>query len=282
MTAARVWLITGIARGLGRALAEAVLARGETVVGTTRGNPVDLEIRSGTLHVLSFDLADERAAEATVAQAFALVGRVDVVVNNAGYTLIGALEDAGDDEVARLFAVNVFGPFRVIRAALPRLRAQGYGHIVNISSVQGEDPGAAVGIYAASKAALDAMTKALAIEVAPLGLRVTAVVPGGLRTEFLSERSVDRSQSATAAAYAASVGAAIDRFREVHGRQPGDPTLAAEAIISAVSAADPPRRLLLGSDALSRSRRAAGAAAHEQNRWEAVSRSIDLRDAQQA
>ncbi|QOG07386.1 SDR family NAD(P)-dependent oxidoreductase [Aureimonas sp. OT7] len=278
MTAPRTWLITGVSRGLGRALAEAALARGDTVVGTTRSGTADLAPGSGILHILPFELADAGAVASMVARAFSLAGHIDVLVNNAGYTLLGALEDASDAEVERLFSVNVFAPLRVIRAALPRLRAQGRGHIVNITSVQGRDPSAGVGVYAASKSAMDALTQALALEIEPLGLRATAVAPGGLRTEFLSDRSVDRSSGSSVAAYP-SVGAALDRFRTVSGQQAGDPHRAAAAIIAIVDAKEPPRRLLLGSDAIDRARRSVEDAEAERARWETLSRSTDVPEA---
>jgi NAD(P)-dependent dehydrogenase (short-subunit alcohol dehydrogenase family) len=277
MTSSRTWLITGVSRGLGRALAQAVLSRGETVLGTSRDGRVEWEPTAGTLHVLALDLTDAEAAARVVDEAYALTGHVDVLVNNAGYTLLGALEDASDNEVQRLFSVNVFAPVRIIRAALPLLRAQGRGHIVNITSVQGLDPGAAVGAYAASKAAMDAFTQALAIEIEPLGLRATAVAPGGLRTEFLSERSVDRSVRNAGAAYS-GVDDALNRFGRISGRQIGDPDRAAVAIIAMVNADDPPRRLLLGSDALDRARRSAEGATAEQARWEHLSRSTDVQE----
>lgn len=271
------WFITGISRGLGLALAKAALAEGDTVIGTVRSGRPDLPAERGTLHVLTVDLADGEAAEAAVGQAFALAGRIDVIVNNAGYGLLGAVEQASDDEVARLFAVDVFAPFRIIRAALPRLRAQGTGHIVNITSIAGRAPGAASGLYAAAKHALEGLSSSLAQEVGPLGIKVTAVAPGAFRTDFLSSHSI-RKSSAEDAAYADSVGRMSSTFDGMAGRQLGDPDRAAQAILAAVRSDTPPLHLLLGSDALNRARSKLDAVIAEIDAWEAVTRSTDFTD----
>ena len=164
------WFITGISRGLGKALAEAALARGDRVVGTTRDGKSDIAAARGTLHVLPLEVSDALAIESTVAKAFQLAGGLDVIVNNAAYGLLGAIENASDAEVARLFDVNVFGTFRVIRAALPKLRAQGRGHIINITSIAGRAPMSGSGLYAATKSAVEGLSQSLALEVAPFGI----------------------------------------------------------------------------------------------------------------
>ncbi len=271
----KTWLITGISRGLGRALAEAALARGDTVVGTVREGQPEMA-NAERLHVLPFEAADPAAAEVTVERAFERVGRLDALVNNAGYGLLGAVEDARDDDVARLFEVNLFGPFRLIRAALPRLRAQGSGHIVNVTSIAGRAPMASSGLYAAAKSALEGLSQSLSQEVAPLGIRVTAVAPGGLRTDFLSAHSVRRSDGASDA-YAGSVGAALAHLDAIAGRQIGDPARAAAAILKLVDSDDPPLHLLLGSDALRRARAELAAVQGEIDAWEGVTVSTDHR-----
>ncbi|KGM32863.1 oxidoreductase [Inquilinus limosus] len=269
------WFITGISRGLGLALAQAALAEGDTVIGTVRAGAPDLDLGAGALHVLPLDLADPEAIAATVERAFALAGTIDVIVNNAGYGLLGALETATDAEVAHLFAVDVFGPFRVIRAALPRLRAQGRGHIVNITSIAGRAPGVGTSLYSAAKSALEGLSASLAQEVAPLGITVTAVAPGAFRTDFLSAHSIRRSPTEDAA-YAASVGRSSAAFAAAAGRQLGDPDRAARAIIAAVRADRPPLHLLLGSDALRRAREKLDAVIEEIGRWEEVTRGTDF------
>ena len=269
------WFITGISRGLGLALAKAALAQGDTVIGTVRSDAPELDPGAGTLHVLSLDIADGAAVGAAVDQAFALAGTIDVIVNNAGYGLLGAVEKATDEEAARLFAVDVFGPFRVIRAALPRLRAQGSGHIVNITSIAGRAPGLGTALYSAAKSALEGLSAGLAQEVAPLGIKVTAVAPGAFRTDFLSTHSIRKSQTDDGA-YAASVGRSAAAFDTMAGRQLGDPDRAAQAIIAAVRAERPPLHLLLGTDALRRAREKLDAVIEEMERWEDVTRSTDF------
>jgi NAD(P)-dependent dehydrogenase (short-subunit alcohol dehydrogenase family) len=270
----KTWFITGISRGLGKALAKAALARGDTVVGTVRGGTPDIVAGEGTLHVLPLDVADPEAIAPAVDRAFDATGRIDVIVNNAGYGLLGAVEEATDEDVARLFAVDVFAPFRVIRAALPRLREQGAGHIVNVTSIAGRAPMASSGLYAAAKFAIEGLSQALAQEVAPFGIRVTAVAPGAFRTDFLSDHSIRRS--AVAEAYADSVGKSLARLDAMAGRQIGDPERAAKALLEVVDAPEPPLHLLLGSDALRRAREKLDAVIDEIDRWETLTRSTDF------
>lgn len=269
------WFITGISRGLGKALATAALAEGDTVVGTVRTGPFSLDHGKGTLHVLSVDLVDGNDAAASVAKAFELAGQIDVIVNNAGYGLLGAVEKATDAEVERLFAVDVFSPFRIIRAALPYLRQQGSGHIINITSIAGRAPTTGSAIYSAAKSALEGMSAALALEVEPLGIKVTAIAPGAFRTDFLSSHSIRKSDTADVA-YAETIGRSAAAFDSVAGRQAGDPDLAAQAIITLVRSDNPPRHLLLGSDALRRARTKLDQVVDEIDAWEAVTRSTDF------
>ncbi len=271
----KTWFITGISRGLGLALAKAALARGDTVIGTVRAGTPDLAAGTGTLHVVTLDVADADAVPAAVARAFAQAGRIDVIVNNAGYGLLGAIEKATDAEAARLFEVDVFGPFRLIRAALPYLRAQGGGHIINVTSIAGRAPGAASGLYSAAKYALEGLSASLALEVAPLGLKVTAVAPGAFRTDFLSAHSIRKSE-AEDTAYAGSVGRVSAAFDAMAGRQLGDPDRAAQAILAVADTDAPPLHLLLGSDALRRAREKLDAMIDEIDRWEETTRGTDF------
>jgi NAD(P)-dependent dehydrogenase (short-subunit alcohol dehydrogenase family) len=269
------WLITGVSRGLGLELARAALANGDTVVGTVRKAAPDLAAGEGRLHLVTADLADGAAAAAVVEEAFRLAGTIDVVVNNAGYGLLGSLEAAADEEVERLFAVDVFAPFRIIRAALPHLRRQGHGHIVNITSIAGRAPTIGTALYSAAKYALEGLSAALAPEVAPLGIKVTAVAPGAFRTDFLSAHSIRRSGGEDPA-YAATVGASSERFAAADGRQLGDPARAAQAIVALVRSDNPPLHLLLGSDALRRAREKLDAVLGEIDAWQALTRSTDF------
>src|SRR5918992_2483293 len=246
----RVWFITGASRGFGRALSEAVLARGERLVATARG--ADFVSGFGETHpdalVLRLDVTDRRQGQAAIAEATERFGRLDVIVNNAGYGHFGAIEELTEEELRQQFEVNLFGVLNVTRAALPQLRTQRSGHIVQMSSLNGIEGMAGGGYYCASKFAIEGLSESLAAEIAHLGIDVTIVEPGPHRTGFASERSA--RVAAPLDDYADSVGAAREAFADLHGNQPGDPTRAADAIITAVDAEEPPLRLPLGEMAL--------------------------------
>ena len=248
-----VWFITGISRGLGRALTKAALGRGHTVVGTTRSGTVDLDEPRDRLHVLPFDLAHLDEVGAVIDRACAVTGGLDVVVNNAGYGLLGAIEEASAEQVRHLFDVDLFGPLRVIQAALPHLRSQGRGHLVNVSSIAALDPLAGSGLYAAAKSALSALSESLYEELSPLGIKVTVVEPGSFRTDFLSTKWI-RFTTTHVGDYAAAVRPVPEHFADHAGRQVGDPDRAATVIIDAVESDTPPLHLVLGADALRRCR----------------------------
>lgn len=263
----KVWLITGVSRGLGFALAAAALARGDRVVGTTRDGVAPDGLGIG-LTVVPFEATDAAAASQLIERAFAAHGRIDVLVNNAGYGLLGAFEASTDEEVRHLFDVNVFAPVRLIREALPRLRAQESGHIVNIASIAGIAPAPGSALYSATKAALSAMSYSLAAEVAQMGLWVSVVSPGAFRTDFLADRSLRRTASSSAYA---PVNDALRTWRANDGRQSGDPAKAAEAILALVDADEPPLDLLLGSDAVHRARARLDRFDDDVRGWESVS-----------
>ncbi|UQA59485.1 oxidoreductase [Polyangium aurulentum] len=273
--AAKIWFVTGISRGLGKAIAEAALERGDVVIGTTRDGTSDIATQSGRLHVLPLDVTQREAARATVAAAHALHGRLDVVVNNAGFGLLGAVEEATDEETRDVFAVNFFGTLHVTQAALPLLRAQGHGHIVNITSIAGLAPMAGSGLYAAAKFAVEGMSQSLAEEVRPLGIRVTIVEPGAFRTDFLSDRSI-RHTGSKIEAYDQTSGKAARHLAEIAGKQLGDPVLGARAILRAVDAPVPPLHLVLGSDALRRTRVKIEQLSRELDAWQDVATSTDF------
>lgn len=272
----KTWFITGVSRGLGKALAEAVLARGDTVLGTVREGTPALATGSGTLHVIPLEITDAAVVKAAIDEAFAKHGPIDVLVNNAGYGLLGAIEDATESDTAHLFDVNLFGPLRLIQAALPHLRAQASGHIVNITSIAGRAPMASSGVYAAAKSAMEGLSQSLAQEVAPFGIKVTAVAPGGFRTDFLSDHSIRRSGKGSSDAYAETVGTALAHLGEIAGRQIGDPARAAAAIMAAVDTEQPPLHLLLGSDALRRTREKLATVTREIDAWETVTLGTDF------
>jgi len=259
-----VWLITGCSSGLGRALAARVLARGHRVIATAR-QPETLDelvaADPSRCRALALDVADPSQVAPVVAQAAEIFGRLDVVVNNAGYGLVGAVEEYDEAQITRNFETNFFGALRVIRAALPILRAQRRGHFVNISAAAVIANYAGFSIYGATKWALEGLSESLAAEVRPLGLKVTIVQPGPFRTEFIS-RSLERA-SASIPDYDPSSGK-FRRFLEtMNGRQPGDPAKAADAIIAAVESDNPPLRLVLGKYAIDKTRRKLGSAARE-------------------
>ena len=272
------WFITGISRGLGLALAKAALAQGDTVIGTVRRDPPALSAETGRFHVITTDLAERGAAKAATEAAFGLAGRIDVIVNNAGHGLLGAVETARDEELMHLFDVDVFAPIAVIRTALPHLRKQGSGHIINVTSIAGRAPGPGSALYSAAKGALEGLSAALALEAGPLGIKITAVAPGAFRTDFLSDHSI-RVSAKEDAAYAETVGRSAAAFAAMHGKQIGDPARAAEVIIQLSRAEAPPLHLLLGSDALRRARAKLADVSREIDFWEAQTISTDYQEA---
>jgi NAD(P)-dependent dehydrogenase (short-subunit alcohol dehydrogenase family) len=261
------WLITGCSTGLGRALAAAVLERGSNVVVTARdAASVEDLARSypGNALPLALDVTDDARVRAVVRAAEERFGGIDVLVNNAGHSYRAAVEEAAADQVQELFATNFFGPAALIRAALPGMRARGSGTIVNVSSIGARTSPAGSGYYAASKAALEALTASLDKEVRPLGIMVMTVEPGAFRTNFL--RAVAQP-AATIDAYA-DVAARRQRDIAGHGQQVGDPARGAAAIIAAVDRPDTPRLLILGPDALTRFRDAMKELTDDADAWE--------------
>lgn len=260
----KVWFITGASTGLGRAVARAAADNGDTVVATAR-NVGDIEDFS---HRLALDVTDPEQVRTAVAAAVEQQGRIDVLVNNAGHGLVGATEELTDDELRGLLEVNLLGVLRVTREVLPHLRRQRAGHIVAMSSVGGVVGNPGHSAYATSKFALEGMSEALAAEVADWGIGVTIVEPGPFRTDFAG-RSLAASTPIKAYADTAA-GRLRQGFSDQDGRQPNDPDKAAAAILAAVEAEEPPLRLPLGPEAVSRIR----AKLHRQlvdiDQWEAI------------
>ncbi len=267
----KTWFITGISRGLGKALAQAAVRNGDTVIGTVRSGTPDIAPGPGALHVLPLEITDPAAITATIAAAFGITGRIDVLVNNAGYGLLGVLENATDEQIEHLFAVDVFGPIRLIRATLPQLRAQGSGHIINITSIAGRAPRAGSPLYATAKYALEGLSHSLADDLAEFGIKVTAVAPGAFRTDFLAADSIRKASGS--AAPSAATAASLAALEAMAGKQSGDPDRAATAIIQLAAAANPPVHLLLGTDALTRFRASQQVQDAEITEWESVTRS---------
>ncbi|MGF6992471.1 oxidoreductase [Paraburkholderia sp. GAS32] len=252
-TSSAIWLITGVSSGFGRALAEAVLARGDRVVGTVRNASQIAAFEqmspAGFAHGVVLDVTDSAAVPHAIAKALAHAGTIDVLVNNAGYGLFGALEEVSDAEARQVFDTNFFGTVNTIRAVLPHFRQRGSGHIVNLSSVAGLIGITGCSFYCASKHAVEGLSESLARELKPFGVHVTLVEPGGFRTNFAGDSL--RWSEAVEPAYAESVGRIREQMSHYHGTQSGDPAKAAAAIIQAVRAEPPPLRLPLGPDAVS-------------------------------
>jgi NAD(P)-dependent dehydrogenase (short-subunit alcohol dehydrogenase family) len=269
------WFITGVSTGLGRALAEAVLAQGDVVVGTTRSiaSAEAFEtLAPGRAHGTLMEVTDAASVAAAVERAETITGGLDVVVNNAGRGLTGAIEETSLDQARALFEVNLFGPMAVMQAVLPHMRARKRGHIVNITSVSGLAAWAGTALYGASKFALECLGRTLAQEVKPQGIRVTNVAPGGLRTAFSGEALEDAVHRI--ADYAETAHHARPTLVDHHGEEPSDPHLAAQAIIAAVSAAEPPLLLLLGADALHYAEDEFAALASDIARWKPITLSV--------
>jgi NAD(P)-dependent dehydrogenase (short-subunit alcohol dehydrogenase family) len=265
----RVWLITGCSAGFGRAIAEAALAHGDRVVATARRPETLADLEGDDVLVVALDVTRQDQIEAAVGAAIERFGRIDVLVNNAGYGSIGAVEEIDLDDLRALMDTMFFGAVALTQAVLPHMREQRSGTIVQISSQGGQFAFAGVGAYCAAKFALEGLSEALDAEVRPLGIRTLLVEPGSFRTEFGGARM---HYSRVIDAYADTAGRTRAGLDEIAGRQPGDPRKAAAAILTALDADDPPLRLALGDDAVDAIR-----AKHERLRadldgWEAVSR----------
>ncbi|MGN9837819.1 oxidoreductase [Nonomuraea sp. H19] len=242
-----VWFITGCSTGLGRALAAAVLERGWRAVVTARDprQMTDLVAGHGDRALsLPLDVTDKAQVAAAVKQAETAFGRIDVLVNNAGYGYLAAVEEGEDHEIRALFDTNVFGLADVTRAVLPGMRARRAGHVVNVSSLGGLAAFGATGYYHATKFAVEGLSESLAAEVAPLGIKVTIVEPAAFRTNWSGPSM--RQSPVRIDDYAETAGARRTATLATYGHQPGDPARAAEAVVAAVTTADPPLRLLLG------------------------------------
>jgi NAD(P)-dependent dehydrogenase (short-subunit alcohol dehydrogenase family) len=269
MTSSRTWLITGASSGFGHALATAAVEAGDTVVGAARrtsGLPDGVE-------AVELDVTDTSAGEAVVEGVIDRHGRLDVLVNAAGRALIGAGEETTEAELRDLMDLHFFGPVALTRAALPHLRAQGSGAIVQFSSLGGRLSFPGVGAYSATKFALEGWSEGLATEVGPLGIRVLIVEPGAFRTGL---HGGGMRMSEPISAYEDIVGPVRKMQRDFDGTQPGDPAKAAAAILDALAAEEPPLRLVLGNDAADAIAASMEKNATELRAWEHLARGMDL------
>lgn len=247
---APVWLITGCSTGLGRALATAVLERGLRAVVTARDPERVSDLvaaHPGRALAVALDVTDPQQITGAVAEAHRVFGQIDVLVNNAGYGYLAAVEEGEDAEIRALFEANVFGLMALTRAVLPGMRARRSGHIVSVSSLGGLAAFGATGYYHATKFAVEGFSESLAAEVGPLGIGVTIVEPAAFRTNWSGPSM--RESAIRIDDYAGTAGARRTSTLATYGKQPGDPDRAATAVIDAVASAEPPLRLLLGQAA---------------------------------
>ena len=275
----KVWFITGVSRGLGKALAEEVLSRNDIVIGTSRSGEADIDIQisgssSGQLHMFALDVSMRDEVRDVLPKAHALHGRIDYVVNNAGYGLLGPVEATSTAEAYDQLDTNFFGTMYVIQSALPFLREQKSGHIINVSSIAGLAPMGGYGLYAASKYAVEGLSVSLYHELKEFGIKVSVVEPGAFRTDFLADSSIRHTEK-NMAVYASGSGAVINNLRQYDGKQLGDPRAGARAIVDASTSAQPPLHLILGSDALTRARKTLSEFSAEIDKWEKVTLSTD-------
>jgi NAD(P)-dependent dehydrogenase (short-subunit alcohol dehydrogenase family) len=269
MTDPRTWLITGATSGFGRTITEAALERGDCVVATSRHTD-GLDDLAGDDRVLvtRLDVTDAAQREAAVGGALDRFGRIDVLVNNAGRTQVGAVEETTDDELRYLFDLHFFAPAALTRLVLPTMRAQGSGAVVQMSSVGGQVTAPGFGAYCATKFALEGLSETLQAEVEPFGIRVLIVEPGAFRTGLFRPDAAYLSDEMPE--YADTVGPTRAYVRDGHLEQPGDPVKAAAAIVAALDADEPPLRLVLGEDAIGNIRRRLQGVSAELDAWAAV------------
>ena len=279
MQSEKVFFITGASKGFGLELTRQLLAAGHLVAATSRslaGLRDAVATDSAAFLPLEVDLTDGSNVGKAVDRAIATFGRLDVVINNAGYGQLGGIEELTDSETRKNYAVNVFGTQNVIRAVLPHLRAQGSGHIINISSIAGLTgafPG--WGVYCGTKFAVEGLSESLAAEVAPFGIRVSVVAPGYFRTEFLNDSSLNLPQNPIPA-YTTIRESEAAHTDQIQGNQPGDPVKAAAAIIRIAGKDNAPLHLLLGPDAYAMAEKKMADLKREMEAWKELSLSTNI------
>jgi NAD(P)-dependent dehydrogenase (short-subunit alcohol dehydrogenase family) len=272
-----VWLISGCSTGFGREIARTALERGARVAVTARRPEAVADLVEAWPEravALALDVTDQGSIAAAVADTVSTFGRIDVLVNNAGYGYVAAVEEGEDAAVRAMFEANFFGALALTQAVLPHLREQGSGHIINNSSQAGIMANPGTGFYSASKHALEGLMEALAKEVAPLGIRVTSVQPGAFRTDW-SGRSMQRS-SVRLPAYEEHVHSRLDMIAQMDGKQPGDPVRAARIMVDLYAMEDPPVQLLLGAGVLAAYRDKLDAQHANLERWQALTQAADF------
>ena len=271
------WFITGCSTGIGREIARAALEAGHSVTVTARNasSVADFPEEFGDRAIaLPLDVTDRDQITAAVTATEAAFGGIDVLVNNAGYGYMAAVEEGDDAEVRKLFDTNYFGVVDTLKAVLPGMRARRSGHIVNISSMTGLVANPPNAYYSSTKFALEALTEALSKEVAPLGIKVTAIEPGAFRTDWAS-RSMQES-STSIGDYDENVGTRKTMIKEFAAHLPGDPRKVAEAVLMVTTLDEPPLRLLLGRDVLAAVREKIAAMTASIDQWESVTKNVNF------
>ncbi|KQR67685.1 SDR family NAD(P)-dependent oxidoreductase [Pedobacter sp. Leaf176] len=272
----KVWFVTGASKGLGLSVVNQLLKAGQSVAATSRNvNDLITAVNSNSEKFLplAVNLADELSVEHAINAAVAQFGRIDVVINNAGYGIGGSIEELTDEETRHAFDVNVFGTLNVIRKASQHLRTQRSGHIINIASIAGIAGATGWAVYSAAKAAVIALSEVLAEDLKEFGVKVTVVAPGAFRTSFLTKESLVLARNPINAYE--EVRAIHARYLKMDGAQTGDPEKAAAAMISLASMPNAPVHLLLGNDALQRATAKNDALIKEYQDWKAITISTD-------
>ncbi|GCA50176.1 oxidoreductase (plasmid) [Sinorhizobium meliloti] len=271
------WFITGASRGFGALIAERALAKGDAVVATARSAQAitDRFASHPNLLAVSLDVTNEDQAAAAAAAATERFGRIDILLNNAGFGLMGAVEEATAAEIEAVYRTNVFGLLNVTRAVLPHMREARSGRILNISSIGGYRGAAGFGVYSSTKFAVEGLSEALHAELAPLGIHVTVIEPGYFRTDFLDASSLSTSP-ARIADYDGTAGRVRRAALELNHSQPGDPSKLADVLVAFVDTASPPVRLPLGSDTVAAIEAKHAADARILAEWRSVSVSTDF------
>lgn len=273
----KTWFITGASRGIGAEIAIAVLAAGDQLIATARkkSDLAQFESNPNAL-TLNLDITDEAQVQTAVAAGLERFEQIDVLVNNAGFGILGGIEETSAAEVERVYRTNVFGLLNMTRAVLPSMRQRRAGHIINLSSIGGYRAPAGWGVYSSTKFAVEGITEALHDELAPLGIHATVVEPGYFRTNFLDGSSLQRTATEIPD-YAETVGKVRTIASQLSYQQPGDPTKLAQAMLQLATADTPPLRLPLGTDTLRAIAEKNAYVEQETAQWRTLAESTDYR-----
>ncbi|SFB80473.1 NADP-dependent 3-hydroxy acid dehydrogenase YdfG [Flagellimonas taeanensis] len=276
MSAKKVWFITGASKGMGLAITKAVLSNGDKVIATSRNTDTlleKIEEHQGNLLPIKLDITNETAVENAISNGIDKFGQIDVVVNNAGYNLLGNIEEISDAEFKKTMDVNVFAMTHIIRNVLPHLRKQKSGHIINTSSMMGYMSYPGNGSYSASKYAVIGLSEALAQEVAPFGIRVTILAPGTFRTNFMNEETLNVAQHKIDAY---NLDTQVEQFTGFAGKQLGDPKKLAAVVLKLAGMPNPPLHLPLGSDSYNAILEVRKNEKEEMEQWKSLSLATDF------